>query len=55
MTRGVAAHLNKYDGVNASGSVRGGATVEKLTSEMKKRPWCHTCCPTCGYEQHRLW
>ena len=36
MARGVAAHLNKYDDVNASGSVRGGATVERLTSEMKK-------------------
>ena len=37
MARGVAAHLNKYDGVNATGSVRGGATVERLTSEMEKR------------------
>ena len=31
MTRGLAAHLNTYDGVKATGSVRGGATVELLT------------------------
>ena len=37
MARGVTAHLNKYDGVNATGSVRRGATVERLTSEMENK------------------
>ena len=37
VARGVAAHLNKYDSVNATGSVRGGATVERLTSDIEKR------------------
>ena len=37
MARGLAAHLNTHAGVKATGSVRGGATVERLTSEVKKR------------------